>query len=41
MTETKARNLMVQAFLSEVLDGFRPEIQQHVEQVYAERLGWN
>ena len=41
MTETAARNLLVQAFLAEVLDGFRPEIQAHVESVYAERLGWN
>jgi Fe-S cluster assembly protein SufD len=41
MTETEARNLLVRAFLSEVLDGFRPEIKNHVEQVYAERLGWN
>ena len=41
MTETEARNLLVQAFLSEVLDGFRPEVKEHVEQVYAERLGWN
>ena len=41
MTETAARNLLVRAFLAEVLDGFRPEIQAHVESVYAERLGWN
>ena len=41
MTETAARNLLVQAFLAEVLDGFRPEIQAHVESVFAERLGWN
>lgn len=40
MTETEARNLLVRAFLAEVLDGFRPEIQAHVESVYAERLGW-
>ena len=41
MSETAARNLLVRAFLAEVLNGFRPEIQQHVESVYAERLGWN
>lgn len=41
MTETAARNLLVRAFLAEVLDGLRPEIQAHVESVYAERLGWN
>ena len=41
MTETTARNLLVRAFLAEVLDGFRPEIQKHLESVYAERLGWN
>lgn len=41
MTETEARNLLVRAFLAEVLDGFRPEIQAHVESVYAERLGWS
>ena len=41
MTETAARNLLVRAFLAEVLDGFRPEIQAHVESVYAKRLGWN
>ena len=41
MTETAARNLLVRAFLAEILDGFRPEIQAHVESVYAERLGWN
>ena len=41
MTETAARNLLVRAFLAEVLNGFRPEIQAHVESVYAERLGWN
>ena len=40
MTETAARNLLVRAFLAEVLEGFRPEIQKHVESVYAERLGW-
>jgi Fe-S cluster assembly protein SufD len=41
MTETAARNLLVRAFLAEVLDGFRREIQAHVESIYAERLGWN
>ena len=41
MTEPAARNLLVRAFLAEVLDGFRPEIQAHVESVYADRLGWN
>ena len=41
MTETAARNLLVRAFLAEVLDGFRPQIQAHVESVYAKRLGWN
>lgn len=40
MTETAARNLLVQAFLAEVLDGFREEIRDHVHAVYARRLGW-
>ena len=40
MTETAAHNLLVQAFLAEVLDGFRPMIRDHVHAVYAERLGW-
>lgn len=41
MTETAAHNLLVQAFLAEVLDGFRPEIRAHVHDVYAQRLGWS
>ena len=41
MTETAAHNLLVQAFLAEVLDGFRPEIRDYVHDVYALRLGWN
>lgn len=41
MTETAAHNLLVQAFLAEVLDGFRPEIRDYVHDVYAQRLGWN
>ena len=40
MTETAAHNLLVQAFLGEVLDGFRPEIRDHVHAVFARRLGW-
>ena len=41
MTETAAHNLLVQAFLAEVLDGFRPEIRDYVHAVFARRLGWN
>jgi len=41
MTEPTARSLLVRAFLAEVLNGFRPDIQAHIESVYAERLGWN
>ena len=41
MTETAANNLLVQAFLAEVLDGFRPEIRDYVHSVYARRLGWS
>ena len=40
MTESAAHSLLVQAFLAEVLDGFRPEIRDHVHAVYARRLGW-
>ncbi len=40
MTETAAHNLLVQAFLAQVLNGFRPEIRDHVHAVYARRLGW-
>jgi len=40
MTETAAHSLLVQAFLAEVLDGFRPEIRACVHDVYAQRLGW-
>ena len=41
MTETAAHNLLVQAFLAEVLDGFREEIRDYVHAVYARRLGWS
>lgn len=41
MSKAAAHSLLVQAFLAEVLDGFRPEIRDHVHAVYARRLGWS